>query len=72
MEPSYIVKNYDFIYSKLHKSVVIGQIFPNSFAMVKVDQYTNIQSLSNFDVFNWFCNQNTAGGAIIAPSPHED
>ena len=43
---------------------------PQLFAMVKVDQYTNIQSLSSIvDVFNWFCNQNTAGGAIIAPSP---
>ena len=53
MEPGYIVKNHDFMNSKLHKSVVIGSILPNSFAMVKVDQYMNCQSLpSVVDVLN--------------------
>ena len=72
MEPGYIVKNHDFMNSKLHKSVVIGSIFPNSFAMVKVDQYMNCQSLPSIvDVLNWFCNQFTAGWAIIAHPDEE-
>ena len=68
MEPGYIVKNHDFMNSKLHKSVVIGPIYPKSFAMVKVDQYMNCQSLPSIvEVSNWFHNQFTAGWAIIAP-----
>ena len=45
IEPGYIVKNHDFMNWKLHKSVVSGPIFPNSFATVKLDQYMNCQSI---------------------------
>ena len=45
IEPGYIVKNHDFMNLKLHKSVVSGPIFSNSFAKVKLDQYMNCQSI---------------------------
>ena len=58
--------------SKLHKSAVIWPIYPNSFAMVKVDQYMNCQSLPSIvEVSNWFYNQFTAWRAIIARPDEE-
>ena len=45
IQPGCIVRNCDFVNSKVHKLVYNGSIFPNSFASVKGNQYMNCQSL---------------------------
>ena len=45
VQPGCIVRNPDLMNSNIHKLVVIGPIFSNSFATVKGDQYMNCQSV---------------------------
>ena len=71
MHPCCSVRNPDLMNKKVHKMVVIGPIFPYSFATVKGDHNTNCQSvLGVADPFNlvWQRNYWRCGG-LLQPLP---